>query len=220
MQLAAQQSLELMDLARSVIRSALSREQVVIYVPADTVLHQPAGAFVSLHARQTHRLRGCVGRLDATQQMYQAVAHAAQSVLGDPRFGSDRVTLAELPNLTLEISLLAPLQPAKDADDFDLKNDGIYLTVDDRSGCFLPQVARETGWTREAASGSTQHGKTWAAGAGVDAAERKITEIRRGDDRAGAVCHLAAPVLDSAPHSVKVWPCDLIFSWRFCEGNR
>ena len=149
MQLAAQQSLELMDLARSVIRSALSREQVVIYVPADTALHQPAGAFVSLHARQTHRLRGCVGRLDATQQMYQAVAHAAQSVLGDPRFGSDRVTLAELPNLSLEISLLAPLQPASSPNDFDLKNDGIYLTVGDRSGCFLPQVARETGWTRE-----------------------------------------------------------------------
>ena len=27
--------------------------------------------------------------------------------------------------------------------------DGIYLTVQNRSGCFLPQVARETGWPKE-----------------------------------------------------------------------
>jgi AMMECR1 domain-containing protein len=26
---------------------------------------------------------------------------------------------------------------------------GIYLTVGRRAGCFLPQVARETGWSRQ-----------------------------------------------------------------------
>jgi AmmeMemoRadiSam system protein A len=149
MQLSPQQASELLNLARDVIRSALSKTQMVAHVPKDPALHQPAGAFVSLHALATHRLRGCVGRLDATQPMYQAVAHAAQSVLGDPRFGNDRVHLEELPNLEIEISLLSPLQPAQSATDFDLLNDGIYLTVGDRSGCFLPQVARETKWNKE-----------------------------------------------------------------------
>jgi AmmeMemoRadiSam system protein A len=149
MDLSAEQGTELLNLARGVIRSALVGEQIVIHMPHDQALHQPAGAFVSLHALQTHRLRGCVGRLDATQPMYQAVAQAAQSVLGDPRFTADRVGVQELPSLEIEISLLSPLRAANDATDFDLLNDGIYLTAGGRSGCFLPQVARETGWNKE-----------------------------------------------------------------------
>src|SRR3954447_23888633 len=96
MQLTPEQGRELLDLARRVIRASLSSEQIVIETPSDLALNQPAGAFVSLHELQSHRLRGCVGRLDASQPMYQAVAQAAQSVLGDPRFGGDRVTLEEL----------------------------------------------------------------------------------------------------------------------------
>ncbi|HEX3358758.1 MAG TPA: AmmeMemoRadiSam system protein A [Tepidisphaeraceae bacterium] len=149
MQLTPQQASELLDLARNVIRFVLSKTQLVVSIPKDPALHQPAGAFVSLHALATHRLRGCVGRLDAAQPMYQAVAHAAQSVLGDPRFEGERVRLDELPNLEIEISLLSPLQPAQNTTDFDLLNDGIFLTVGDRSGCFLPQVARETKWSKE-----------------------------------------------------------------------
>jgi AmmeMemoRadiSam system protein A len=149
MQLSGSQSAELLNLARGVIRSALSGTQIVVHVPPDTGLHQPAGAFVSLHELQTHRLRGCVGRLDATQPMFQAVAQAAQSVLGDPRFTNDRVRTEELGKLLLEISLLSPLQAAQSTTDFDLLNDGIYLIMSGRSGCFLPQVARETGWSKE-----------------------------------------------------------------------
>jgi AmmeMemoRadiSam system protein A len=148
-QISATQARELLDLARSVIRASLANQQIVVHVPHDPALSQPAGAFVSLHARDSHRLRGCVGRLDATQPMYQAVAHAAQSVLGDPRFTGDAVTLTELPQLEIEISLLSPLRPATDAMDFDLMSDGIFLIMGDRSGCFLPQVARETGWNKE-----------------------------------------------------------------------
>src|SRR5207244_11991876 len=91
----------------------------------------------------------CVARRDAAQARYQAVAQAAQSVLADPRFVSDRVRLTELPAIEIEISLLGPLQPAQFTTDFDLLTDGIYLTCGDRSGCFLPQVARETGWSKE-----------------------------------------------------------------------
>jgi AmmeMemoRadiSam system protein A len=148
-QLSAEQGRELLNLARGVIRSGLAGQQIVIHVPHDPALHQPAGAFVSLHVRQTHRLRGCVGRVDASQPMYQAVAHAAQSFLGDPRFAAARVQTEELPDIEIEISLLGTLRPAASATDFDLLNDGIYLTVGNRSGLFLPQVARETGWNKE-----------------------------------------------------------------------
>jgi len=149
MEISEEQRRELLNLARGVIRATLTREQIMVHLPHDAALHQPAGAFVSLHAIQTHRLRGCVGRLDAAQPMYQAVAQAAQSVLGDPRFTAEPVSLNELPNLLLEISLLSPLRPAAGPTDFDLLTDGIYLTAGGRSGCFLPQVARETGWSKE-----------------------------------------------------------------------
>jgi AMMECR1 domain-containing protein len=59
------------------------------------------------------------------------------------------VTFRDLPGLDIELSVLSPLVPAADALDFDLRGDGIYLTHGDRSGCFLPQVARETGWSKE-----------------------------------------------------------------------
>jgi AMMECR1 domain-containing protein len=70
-------------------------------------------------------------------------------VLEDPRFYDDPVRLAELPRLEIEISVLSPMRQAQSVTDFDLNTEGIYLIHQNRSGCFLPQVARETGWSRE-----------------------------------------------------------------------
>jgi AmmeMemoRadiSam system protein A len=115
----------------------------------DPVLNAPAGCFVSLHDHASHRLRGCVGRLDARTPLIQCVYEMSSGVLGDPRFRSNPVTLAELPKLTLELSILSPMKPAPTPLDFDPQNDGIYLTCQSRSGTFLPQVGRQTGWSRE-----------------------------------------------------------------------
>ena len=70
-------------------------------------------------------------------------------VLGDPRFTARPVLFEELAMLSIEISVLSPLRPAAHALDFDLQHDGIYLACGGRSGVFLPQVARETGWSKE-----------------------------------------------------------------------
>src|SRR5258708_16462721 len=108
-----------------------------------------AGCFGTLHECGTHRLRGCIGTLISNQPLSQTVHEMAQAVLGDPRFTDERVTADELPRLDLEISVVSPLKPAASSLDFDLLNDGIYLVVENRAGVFLPQVARETGWTKE-----------------------------------------------------------------------
>jgi AmmeMemoRadiSam system protein A len=139
----------LLDAARQVIRATLRGETPSLSSLDDPALLQPAGCFVSLHALETHRLRGCVGRLDAAQPLLHALAAAAVNVLRDPRFRNDPVTLEELPLLELELSVLAPLRPVTNVLEFDLLTDGIHLTCAGRSGCFLPQVARETGWTHE-----------------------------------------------------------------------
>src|SRR5690606_31052354 len=98
---------------------------------------------------RTRRLRGCVGRLDARRPLIVAVQHSACHVLEDPRFQHDPVTLGELPDLELEVSVLSPLRPVDHPLAFDPAEDGIYLTIGDRAGRFLRRVARETGWTGE-----------------------------------------------------------------------
>ena len=70
-------------------------------------------------------------------------------MLDDPRFAADRVTLAELPSLDIEISILSLMRPVLTPLDFQPEAEGVYLIHGSRSGCFLPQVARETGWSRE-----------------------------------------------------------------------
>ena len=139
----------LLDLARRSIRSALGEALEPAPAPSDPLLLQPAGCFVSLHEQSTNRLRGCVGRLDARDPVYLAVTEAARSVLHDPRFERERVALAELGKLSLEISLLSPLADAPHPLAFDPRDHGIYLTIGQSAGCFLPQVGRETGWSRE-----------------------------------------------------------------------
>ncbi len=141
----------LLDAARDVIRRTLAGEAVpdAAEAAASPALLRPAGCFVSLHERGTHRLRGCVGRLEATRPLIHAVRRAAAGVLDDPRFADDRVALAELPRLEIEVSILSPLRPAAGPLAFEPLTDGVSLTVGKRTACFLPQVARETGWSRE-----------------------------------------------------------------------
>ena len=144
----------LLDAARDTIRRRLRGEpppeQPATVETADAVLSQPAGCFVTLHSRRTHELRGCVGRLDAADPLLTAVHRSAASVLSDPRFTNDPVRLEELPELDMDVSVLSPLRAAAGPLEFDLLNEGIYLTCGEtRAGCFLPQVARETGWSKE-----------------------------------------------------------------------
>jgi AmmeMemoRadiSam system protein A len=149
MSLSAYQQTIVLNLARSFIRDTLQGTSRVLWGDLDPVLKQPAGCFVSLHALQGHHLRGCVGRIDASQPLVEALRSASNQVLHDPRFANDPVRLDELPRLMIEVSVLSPPIPVPSPLDFQPLEHGIFLTIGNRTGCFLPQVARETGWTRE-----------------------------------------------------------------------
>src|SRR4051794_17393495 len=106
MLVAAQHQHLLLDAARLAIRQAL-RGPCDATPPAcpEPALLSPAGCFVSLHELDNHRLRGCVGRMEASQSLWESVHNAAVGVLEDPRFHDLRVTLADLPRLEIEISV-------------------------------------------------------------------------------------------------------------------
>jgi len=120
-----------------------------VSLPPDPLLALPLGCFVSLHRWENHALRGCIGLLESDKPLAQALASAAEGALADPRFVEQPVTIAELPLLQLEVTIIGPMTQAASPLDFEPLQQGIYLTIGARGGCFLPQVARETGWTRE-----------------------------------------------------------------------
>ncbi len=109
-------------------------------------LRQPFGAFVTL--KEDGQLRGCIGRFEATGPLYDVVRQMAIAAsTQDSRFLP--VTFDEIKKLEIEISVLTPMRRIYSIDEFQLGKQGIYMKKGYFSGTFLPQVAEETGWTRE-----------------------------------------------------------------------
>jgi uncharacterized protein (TIGR00296 family) len=74
---------------------------------------------------------------------------AEASASKDPRFFGYPLTAKDLRDLDIEISVLSPLERTDNPLGLRLGVDGIYIKRGYASGCFLPQVATETGWTTE-----------------------------------------------------------------------
>src|SRR5829696_24840 len=99
MHLSPQQRAALLDEAREVIRRRLSGGDGAggssaaapdAAASPEPALSQHAGCFVSLHELRSHRLRGCVGRLEASAPLWDTVRAVAGNVLQDPRFADRR----------------------------------------------------------------------------------------------------------------------------------
>ena len=74
---------------------------------------------------------------------------AEASAVKDPRFFDNPLTVRDLAGLEIEISVLSPLERTNDPLKLRLGIDGIYIKRGYAAGCFLPQVAEETGWSKE-----------------------------------------------------------------------
>ena len=126
-------------------------------IPVTPSLERKAGAFVTLKCNtgEGHRctgrggdLRGCIGTLEPSSPVYEVVARrAASAALEDTRFSP--VTVAELPAITVEVSVLTPPRAVKSVDEIVIGRHGIILESGWAGATFLPQVAPEQGWDRE-----------------------------------------------------------------------
>lgn len=95
-------------------------------------------------------LRGCLGVLQMRASLAEEVVRCARdSATGDPRFPP--MTPDELSHITLEISVLGPLEEVDPLDDtaIVIGRHGLLVEQGTRRGLLLPQVATEWGWTRE-----------------------------------------------------------------------
>ncbi len=106
-------------------------------------LAEPAACFVTLH--KGGLLRGCIGSMEASEPLAKAVAWAAFSAgFRDPRFPS--LAQEEMDKLTLEISILSPMQDMPVSSEQDLLStlrpgiDGLLLEEHWRHAVYLPSV--------------------------------------------------------------------------------
>ena len=151
----------------------LARHTIDDYVKSRTVdaleaakfssdLQTCCGAFVTL--RRHGDLRGCIGRFDASEPLYKVVQQMSiAAATQDYRF--QPVGPGELSQLEIEISVLTPMRRIASIAEIELGRHGIYIRKGDRAGTFLPQVAIETGWSKEEFLGRCSQDK---AGLGWD----------------------------------------------------
>ncbi|MBK8988811.1 MAG: AmmeMemoRadiSam system protein A [Chloroflexi bacterium] len=144
----------LLRLARAALRHYLAVGEMLPVEADDPDLQQPAGVFVTLRLRDdllvphAGRLRGCIGHIEPDWPLAQVVAAmAVKAATRDPRFPP--LTLAELDDIAIEISILSPLQRVEDVSQIEVGRHGLCLQHGRQRGLLLPQVAVIFGWTRE-----------------------------------------------------------------------
>jgi MEMO1 family protein len=141
----AEQS-ELLRLARKSVESAVREHKLLDYSPpASGPLAQERGAFVTLTRHGA--LRGCIGFVAPAEPLALTVRDAAAfAAVRDTRFRP--VTVAELPELDYEVSVLSPMRPVLDVKQIRPGRDGLVIKRGETEGLLLPQVARDQHWDR------------------------------------------------------------------------
>ncbi len=138
----------LLKVARDTVEAIITGRAAPKPESDDPELNAHCGCFVTL--KNKGRLRGCIGRFISDIPLIELVVEMAKaSATGDSRFFADPITAGELEQVDIEISVLSPLERTSDPLTLRLGVDGIYIKQGRASGCFLPQVATETGWTKE-----------------------------------------------------------------------
>lgn len=131
----------LLALARGAIAESLG--EVTAAVGSGAWLGKPGATFVTL--TQRGELRGCIGTLIAERPLHEDVtSNARAAAFSDPRFAP--VTRHELTDLSVEVSLLSPIEPVEYESESRLLAllrpgiDGVLLEYGRQRGTFLPQV--------------------------------------------------------------------------------
>ena len=135
----------LLDLAERTIVGALRGDTP--FLPDLTVLppavREHRGAFVTLEV--DGELNGCIGHMEATEPLADSIARLAlAAAFDDPRLPALRH--ADLPGLTISLSLLGPMRPLTASglhellDALEPGRDGLLVEHTSGRAVFLPQV--------------------------------------------------------------------------------
>lgn len=144
-----EQRRRLVDVARHSVAARVSGSRL----PADQLFDLPPASGVFVTLRLAGQLRGCLGTLDWLEDLASEVGRcAANAASVDPRFPA--VTTSELVDVTVEISVLGPLErihPDRTGalGSMTIGVHGLVVERGRHRGLLLPQVAAERRWTPE-----------------------------------------------------------------------
>ena len=140
------QKARLLEIARKTIQEYVTSGKKLDFSEDDPQLKTISGAFVTIHKQG--ELKGCIGNIIGQKPLFETIRDMAiESATGDPRF--EPVTKDELKDIEIEISVLSPLKKIEDTFEFQLGVHGVLVRKGWNQGVFLPQVAQETGWSKE-----------------------------------------------------------------------
>ncbi len=144
--LSAEEKKELLRLARSSITQFIQEEKVLNYETQSSILLSKKGAFVTL--KKEGQLRGCIGYIEPALPLYQTIIRASIfAACRDPRFPP--VSVDELEELEIEISVLTPLKKIQTPRLVEVGKHGLVISKGNKKGLLLPQVPVENHWSRE-----------------------------------------------------------------------
>lgn len=104
------------------------------------------GVFATL--TRSGELRGCIGYVIPNIELKATTERAAvAAATSDPRFAA--VTVDELNEIRISISVLTNTVVVEDVDAIDVGRDGLVVEREGARGLLLPQVAVERRWDRE-----------------------------------------------------------------------
>jgi len=147
----------LLTLARNTIKNYLKNSKdSTIYNFTDNI-KTSCGAFVTIY--KNGKLRGCIGSFSQDSALYKIIQNMAiSSAIHDNRF--QPLNIEELDSIKIEISVLTPLKKIGSINEIEFGKHGIYIKSGRNTGTFLPQVAKETDWTKEEFLGHCSQDKT------------------------------------------------------------
>ncbi|MBL7084297.1 MAG: AmmeMemoRadiSam system protein A [Candidatus Aminicenantes bacterium] len=133
----------LLSLARQNIQHYLKTEKPLKIKIKDEELKEKRGAFVTLKVQD--QLRGCIGYPLPFKPLYETIMDVAVSAATkDYRF--QPLTLEELSEAKIEISVLSLPKPVKDVKEIEVGKHGIIISKGSSKGLLLPQVPGEWNW--------------------------------------------------------------------------
>jgi len=144
--LSPEEKKELLRLARLTIERFIRQNEIVNYKTQNPNFLTQKGAFVTL--KKKGGLRGCIGFIDSVLPLYETVIRASiYAACRDQRFPP--VSVEELKDLEVEISVLSPLKKINNPHLIKVGKHGLIISKEDKKGLLLPQVPVENRWSRE-----------------------------------------------------------------------
>lgn len=140
------QKRKLLDIAKKTIDQFVRTKKKLAVSEKDLLLNREDGAFVTIH--KNGQLRGCIGNILGQDPLYLTIRDMAiASATQDPRFPP--VSVDELKDIDVEISVLSKPVRINSVDEIHLGVHGVIVSRGRNRGVFLPQVATDTGWSKD-----------------------------------------------------------------------